>query len=227
MEGRLLPPLRYRYPRANRFVVSEELLDVQFLGAAFRLPQVVGKLHLQPVLRRASKRLGQPRAISAVMPERPLRIEERVLRVTPKPFAASVTLRSSALRQSSRTISPGCGGLYIPEKRDLIVVPTCFYLNLTDFPYECCFSIFIPTTRANLIQHGLECCHYGCRSRRWNPAFGYNVRLEGGGDRPAGTDLFFKVGGSTKAPRTYKTGRATLVWNFPPCAARLPGAGRR
>jgi hypothetical protein len=33
---------------------------VQLLGAALRLPQIVGKLHLRPVLRRAPECLGQP-----------------------------------------------------------------------------------------------------------------------------------------------------------------------
>lgn len=39
---------------------GEEPLDVEFLGVALRLPQIVGKLHLQPVLRRAPERPGQP-----------------------------------------------------------------------------------------------------------------------------------------------------------------------
>jgi len=37
---------------------GEELLNVQLFGAALRLPQIIGKLHLQPMLRRTSERLG-------------------------------------------------------------------------------------------------------------------------------------------------------------------------
>jgi len=37
---------------------GKKLLNVQLFGAALRLPQIMGKLHLQPMLRRASERLG-------------------------------------------------------------------------------------------------------------------------------------------------------------------------
>src|SRR6266508_2961109 len=52
-------------------------------------------------------------AISGEMPEWTLISYERALRVTPKARAAAVTLRPSGARHSSRTNSPGCGGLCI------------------------------------------------------------------------------------------------------------------
>src|SRR5216684_5672817 len=53
------------------------------------------------------------RAIAGLTPEWPLRSSESALRVTPRALAASVTDISSGSRQSSRIISPGCGGLCI------------------------------------------------------------------------------------------------------------------
>lgn len=46
-------------------------------------------------------------AISGVIEPRPLTMAERVLRLTPRAFAASVTLTPSGSRHSDLTISPG------------------------------------------------------------------------------------------------------------------------
>jgi len=85
---------------------GEEPLDVQFLGAALRLPQIVGKLHLQPV----SGVL--PNAWTAAAPFRvtPSGVENR--RESLARDAQALPARSpqiERLRQSSRTISPGAG----------------------------------------------------------------------------------------------------------------------
>src|SRR5210317_1475609 len=52
-------------------------------------------------------------AISGLIPALPLRMEDKVFRLTPRHSAALVTETPSGSRQSSRIISPGCGGLCI------------------------------------------------------------------------------------------------------------------
>src|SRR2546422_4732644 len=47
------------------------------------------------------------------MPDLPLTSSDSVLRVTPSPFAAAVTVKPSASMHSCRTIRPGCGGVFI------------------------------------------------------------------------------------------------------------------
>jgi hypothetical protein len=47
------------------------------------------------------------------MPECPFNNSEKVLRVTPKPFAASVTVKPKGSRHNSRIVSPGWGGFSI------------------------------------------------------------------------------------------------------------------
>jgi len=93
-----------RGSRRNRL---DEAFDAQLARAALGLPEIIGELHLHPVIGRAAECFDSRSAISAEMPARPLRIADSVLRATPSPSAASVTVRSSALRQSSRMISPG------------------------------------------------------------------------------------------------------------------------
>jgi hypothetical protein len=53
------------------------------------------------------------------MPDFPLRIADSVLRLTPSPFAVSVTVKPKGSRQSSFNTSPGCG---------IIGVRSCFIL---------------------------------------------------------------------------------------------------
>ena len=52
-------------------------------------------------------------AISGLIPALPLRMDDNVLRLTPRLSAASVTETPSGSRHKSRIISPGCGGLCI------------------------------------------------------------------------------------------------------------------
>lgn len=49
--------------------------------------------------------------VGGVIPARPLMIAERVLRLTPRPLAAAVTVSSSGSRQRAFSTSPGWGGL--------------------------------------------------------------------------------------------------------------------
>src|SRR5450759_2165755 len=52
-------------------------------------------------------------AISGLMPARPLRMPDSVLRLIPRDRAASVTVKFRGSRQSVLSTSPGCGGLCI------------------------------------------------------------------------------------------------------------------
>src|SRR5437016_2043416 len=52
-------------------------------------------------------------AISGLMPARPLRMPDSVLRLTPSDRAASVTVKFRGSRHSILSTSPGCGGLCI------------------------------------------------------------------------------------------------------------------
>jgi len=59
------------------------------------------------------KAIDNQTTISGLMPERPFKMLDRVLRLTPSAWAASVMLRPRGSRQGSRKTSPGWGGLYI------------------------------------------------------------------------------------------------------------------
>ncbi len=61
-------------------------------------------------------------AISGLIPARQLRIDESVLRLTPRALAASVTDMPRGSKQSSRRTSPGCGGLCIRRVMSVIVL---------------------------------------------------------------------------------------------------------
>src|SRR5712691_6517267 len=52
-------------------------------------------------------------AISGLMPARPLRMADSVLRLTPRDRAASVMVKFRGSRHSVLSTSPGCGGLCI------------------------------------------------------------------------------------------------------------------
>src|SRR5258708_40207260 len=52
-------------------------------------------------------------AISGLMPARPLRTPDNVLRLTPSDRAALVTVKFRGSRHSVLSTSPGCGGLCI------------------------------------------------------------------------------------------------------------------
>src|SRR5437879_4196928 len=52
-------------------------------------------------------------AISGLIPARPFRMADRVLRLTPKASAACVTVTPSGSKQRALMISPGWGGLYM------------------------------------------------------------------------------------------------------------------
>src|SRR6266566_1167012 len=52
-------------------------------------------------------------AISGLIPARPYRMPDSVLRLTPSDRAASVTVKFRGSRHSSLSTSPGCGGLCI------------------------------------------------------------------------------------------------------------------
>src|SRR5450755_4649603 len=52
-------------------------------------------------------------AISGLMPARPLRMPESVLRLTPRDRATSVTVKFKGSRHRVLSTSPGCGGLCI------------------------------------------------------------------------------------------------------------------
>jgi len=65
-------------------------------------------------------------AISGLIPDRPFRMLDRVLRLTPSAWAASVTLRPKGPRQSTRRISPGWGGLCIFMVESVVV----FIINI-------------------------------------------------------------------------------------------------
>ncbi len=60
-----------------------------------------------------SKATERRMAISGLIPDRPFSRLDNVLRLTPRAWAASVTLRPNGSRQSVRSISPGWGGLCI------------------------------------------------------------------------------------------------------------------
>src|SRR3989442_4966625 len=68
-------------------------------------------------------------AISGLIPVRPFNRLESVLRLTPRAWAASVTLKPRGSRHNVRKISPGWGGLCInmtaPLMRVLIVDGLC------------------------------------------------------------------------------------------------------
>src|SRR5579859_6644980 len=61
-------------------------------------------------------------AISGLMPARPLRMLDRVLRLTPSDLAASVTVRFRGSRHSALSTSPGCGGLCIFIVTSMVVL---------------------------------------------------------------------------------------------------------
>jgi hypothetical protein len=61
-------------------------------------------------------------AISGEMPDRPFRMAERVLRLTPRAAAASVTVKPSGRKHSSRNTSPGWGGLCILMVTSVVVL---------------------------------------------------------------------------------------------------------
>ena len=52
-------------------------------------------------------------AISGLIPARPFRMLDSVLRLTPNASAACVTVRPRGFKHNSRSTSPGCGGLCI------------------------------------------------------------------------------------------------------------------
>src|SRR5437773_744030 len=52
-------------------------------------------------------------AISGLIPARPFRMPDSVLRLTPSDRAASVTVKFRGSRHSALSTSPGCGGLCI------------------------------------------------------------------------------------------------------------------
>src|ERR1700689_4378484 len=60
-----------------------------------------------------SKAIASRNAIEGLTPDLPFSSSDKALRVTPRPFAASVTGMHSGSRHSSRITSPGCGGLCI------------------------------------------------------------------------------------------------------------------
>src|SRR5664279_3313913 len=61
-------------------------------------------------------------AISGLMPARPLRMPDNVLRLIPRDRAASVTVRFRGSRHSVLSTSPGCGGLCIFIMASVIVL---------------------------------------------------------------------------------------------------------
>src|SRR5215469_10385145 len=69
------------------------------------------------------------RAISALMPDFPVIILERVCRVTPRTFAPSVTDKPKGSRQALFTMRPGCAGFFIGISSPSLVVVDQFNVN--------------------------------------------------------------------------------------------------
>jgi hypothetical protein len=68
------------------------------------------------------KAMERRTAISGLMPARPFRMLDKVLRLTPSDLAASVMVRFRGSRHSVLSTSPGCGGLCIFIMTSVVVL---------------------------------------------------------------------------------------------------------